>query len=311
MRPPPAGGARRRLVPARCAVEGGRTAGPAVYAAAVHGHVGQARHRRWPAARMASASAPTRLVLCPHVCAVHREPAESWHTFSSSTFHPLAECPEQQLQLAAPAGAAPQSLTTAAGLLVSRDGGASWKVVGDIEVRGGWIMFPPGDAGSMPCGCATQQVGWQLSSPMCASPPPRPPSPQDPKTWLVNPVLEQGSKGQLIMLFRTAVVSRRRLQAGQLVAAWPMLHKRPSLPDLLPLPRPPCQLLPPAQSNTQFCSCLCSSRARPTSPPAATGAPPGAAPPPTRCQTPTPSSPPSPLMARCAFFRGDCDACMR
>lgn len=27
---------------------------------------------------------------------------------------------------------------------------------------------------------------------------------QDTKTWLVNPVLEQGSKGQLIMMFRSA-----------------------------------------------------------------------------------------------------------
>ncbi|PRW44584.1 BNR Asp-box repeat [Chlorella sorokiniana] len=90
---------------------------------------------------------------------VHREPAESWHTFSGSTFHPLSEAPEQQLQLQPPAGAAPQSMTTAASLLVSKDSGATWKVVGDVE---------------------------------------------DAKTWLVNPVLEQGSKGQLIMMFRTA-----------------------------------------------------------------------------------------------------------
>lgn len=33
---------------------------------------------------------------------------------------------------------------------------------------------------------------------------------EDAKTWLVNPVLEEGSKGQLIMLCRTAAGARRR-----------------------------------------------------------------------------------------------------
>jgi len=37
--------------------------------------------------------------------AVHLEPAESWHTFST-TFHPLSEAPEQQLK--PPPGAEPQ-----------------------------------------------------------------------------------------------------------------------------------------------------------------------------------------------------------
>lgn len=68
---------------------------------------------------------------------MHREPAESWHTFSATTFHPLSEAPEEQLQLAPPSGAAPQSMTTAAGVLVSKDQGATWKALGDIEV-GGW-----------------------------------------------------------------------------------------------------------------------------------------------------------------------------
>lgn len=40
---------------------------------------------------------------------VHREPAESWHTFTGKGFHPLSEAPEQQLQMAAPAGATPQA----------------------------------------------------------------------------------------------------------------------------------------------------------------------------------------------------------
>ncbi|KAL4445290.1 hypothetical protein ABPG77_011115 [Micractinium sp. CCAP 211/92] len=88
---------------------------------------------------------------------VHREPAESWHTFSGSTFHPLSEAPEQQL--AAPPNSTPQSMTTAACVLASTDRGASWAVRGEVE---------------------------------------------DAKTWLVNPVLEEGSKGQLVMLFRTA-----------------------------------------------------------------------------------------------------------
>jgi hypothetical protein len=39
---------------------------------------------------------------------VHREPAESWHTFAGTSFHPLNEAPEKQLQLAAPPGAAAQ-----------------------------------------------------------------------------------------------------------------------------------------------------------------------------------------------------------
>ncbi len=50
-------------------------------------------------------------------------------------------------------------MTTAACVLASTDGGASWAVRGEVE---------------------------------------------DAKTWLVNPVLEEGSKGQLVMLFRTA-----------------------------------------------------------------------------------------------------------
>lgn len=90
---------------------------------------------------------------------VHREPAESWHTFTGKGFHPLSEAPEQQLQMAAPAGATPQSMTTAACVLISRDSGATWKASGDIE---------------------------------------------DARTWLVNPTLEEGSKGQLIMMFRTS-----------------------------------------------------------------------------------------------------------
>lgn len=72
----------------------------------------------------------------PHCTAVHREPAESWHTFKGGAFHPLTEAPEQQLQLAAPPGAAAQSMITAAGVLVSQDSGASWKPLGDVEVRG-------------------------------------------------------------------------------------------------------------------------------------------------------------------------------
>lgn len=47
--------------------------------------------------------------------AVHREPAESWHTFSGSTFHPLSEAPEQQLQLKPPEGAAPQASAASVG----------------------------------------------------------------------------------------------------------------------------------------------------------------------------------------------------
>ena len=45
---------------------------------------------------------------CPAglAAAVHREPAESWHTFSGSVFHPLSEVPEQTL--APPPGAGPQ-----------------------------------------------------------------------------------------------------------------------------------------------------------------------------------------------------------
>lgn len=39
---------------------------------------------------------------------VHREPAESWHTFAGTSFHPLSEAPEKQLQLATPPGAATQ-----------------------------------------------------------------------------------------------------------------------------------------------------------------------------------------------------------
>ena len=48
---------------------------------------------------------------CPLLPAVHREPAESWHTFTGSAFHPLSEAPEQQLQ--APPGATPQVRTQA------------------------------------------------------------------------------------------------------------------------------------------------------------------------------------------------------
>jgi hypothetical protein len=40
---------------------------------------------------------------------VHREPAESWHTFTGKAFHPLSEALEQQLQLASPPGAAAQA----------------------------------------------------------------------------------------------------------------------------------------------------------------------------------------------------------
>lgn len=88
---------------------------------------------------------------------VHSEPSESWHTFSGSTFHPLSEAPEQQLT--APPGATPQSMTTSASVLISKDKGATWTVGGEVE---------------------------------------------DAKTWLVNPVLEEGTKGQLIMMFRTS-----------------------------------------------------------------------------------------------------------
>lgn len=127
---------------------------------------------------------------------MHREPAESWHTFKGATFHPLQEAPEQQLQLAPPPDAAPQSMTTAAGVLVSRDAGATWQPLGDIEVRCWvrcWVLalqaLPPAP------GCV------QLQPTRLHVAPPRP---QDAKTWLVNPVLEEGSQGQLIMLFRTA-----------------------------------------------------------------------------------------------------------
>lgn len=88
---------------------------------------------------------------------VHREPAESWHTFSGTTFHPLSETPEQQLP--APAGSPAQSMTTAACVLASKDRGLTWEVRGEIE---------------------------------------------DAKTWLVNPTLEEGTKGQLVMMFRTS-----------------------------------------------------------------------------------------------------------
>lgn len=47
---------------------------------------------------------------------------------------------------------------------------------------------------------------------------------QDAKTWLVNPVLEQGSKGQLIMMFRTAaggwVGVGGLCGTGKAVASW-------------------------------------------------------------------------------------------
>jgi hypothetical protein len=36
---------------------------------------------------------------------------------------------------------------------------------------------------------------------------------EDARTWLVNPTLEEGSKGQLIMLFRTAT-GAQRLEVG-------------------------------------------------------------------------------------------------
>lgn len=208
---------------------------------------------------------------------MHREPDECWHTFSGSTFHPLSEAPEQQLQLKPPEGAAPQasaasvgttarhqcfgilrgsaartlcgatpslslllapapstsagtgplqSMTTAAGLLVSKDSGATWKVVGDIEVRR-WSL--PSQAPLLQAAaqhCCTVLLARPLLSPNTshchttaadlADPllPTHATPRQDAKTWLVNPVLEQGSKGQLIMMFRTAAGG----QAGRWVA---------------------------------------------------------------------------------------------
>lgn len=101
----------------------------------------------------------TALATCaahPPPTTVHREPMESWHTFKFAAYHPLQDAPEQQLQLAAPPDAAPQSMTTAAGVLVSRDSGATWKAMGDIEVRqhGGLAVFAPAQpqlAECMPC----------------------------------------------------------------------------------------------------------------------------------------------------------------
>ena len=200
--------------------------------------------------------------------AVHREPAESWHTFSGTTFHPLNEAPEEQLQLEPPAGAAPQVRPAAAWLagrgqaaVVLCDATAAvtagqaghrcpcaahamlcclpaaehdhssgpacvqgqWsELEGCWRGRGAWLgtvvslrrpvcllccphptllQGPPRLA--WPCWCMCP-ASWPHFSFLCGCPPCPPPAWQDPKTWLVNPVLEQGSKGQLIMLFRTA-----------------------------------------------------------------------------------------------------------
>ncbi|PSC75556.1 BNR Asp-box repeat [Micractinium conductrix] len=118
---------------------------------------------------------------------VHREPAESWHTFSGSVFHPLSEVPEQTL--APPPGAGPQSMTTAASVLVSSDRGATWTARGEIE---------------------------------------------DAKSWLVNPTLEEGTKGQLVMLFRTAAGKTYMSSSTDKGATW----TRPSA-SYLPNPNSP------------------------------------------------------------------------
>jgi hypothetical protein len=72
----------------------------------------------------------------------HREPAQSFEAFNAKTFCALREAGGAVPAATAPATAEPQSQTTSAGVLVSRDGGASWQVGGTIEDAKTWLIEP-------------------------------------------------------------------------------------------------------------------------------------------------------------------------
>ena len=152
---------------------------------------------------------PTWLSLaCSVLPAVHREPAESWHTFTGSAFHPLSEVPEQQLQ--APAGATPQVRRQAAQgdqqRACNSPAAAVWlsSFFGAAIARSSSCTHLPSRAAidmhmqsmtTAACVLVSRDSGasWTPAGDI-----------EDAKTWLVNPTLEQGSKGQLIALFRTS-----------------------------------------------------------------------------------------------------------
>ena len=74
--------------------------------------------------------------------AFHSEPQDSYKSFNNATWCELKEVPGGLPPQVVPPAAAPQSTTTAAGVLVSRDAGASWTVAGHIEDPKTWLIQP-------------------------------------------------------------------------------------------------------------------------------------------------------------------------
>jgi predicted neuraminidase len=74
--------------------------------------------------------------------AFHREPAQSFETFNAKTFSALRDAGDAIPVASPPATAPPQSMTTSAGVLISRDAGATWAAGGTVEDAKTWLVEP-------------------------------------------------------------------------------------------------------------------------------------------------------------------------
>lgn len=72
----------------------------------------------------------------------HTEPAESFKVFNSKTWCALKEAGDALTSIPVPPAAAPQGVVTSAGVLVSKNGGATWALGGHVEDATSWLIQP-------------------------------------------------------------------------------------------------------------------------------------------------------------------------
>jgi predicted neuraminidase len=78
----------------------------------------------------------------------HTEPVDSYKVFNTATWNALQEAEGKLNTLSTPPTAVPQGIITSAGVLVSQDNGASWKVRGHLEDNKTWLIQPTIDVTS-------------------------------------------------------------------------------------------------------------------------------------------------------------------